>query len=136
ADVGVYSLAGAATLAREFDALRAGVTLAATFDRTLTEGRLMFQGQLLAIFIAPRESAPLEAVEQAEALTGRGLVGDRYARAAGTFSKGREPKPDQEVTLIESEALSAAAGDYGVELPPDRARRNLLTRGVPLNHLV
>jgi MOSC domain-containing protein YiiM len=96
----------------------------------------MFQGQLLAIFIAPRESAPIHSVDQAEAVAGQGLAGDRYALAVGTFSKGRPVKPDQEVTLIESEALAAAATDYGIALPPDQARRNLLTRGVPLNHLV
>ena len=38
--------------------------------------------------------------------------------------------------LIESEALAAAASDYRLELPPNETRRNLLTRGVPLNHLV
>src|SRR5262245_51468770 len=100
------------------------------------EGRPMFQGQLLAIFIAPGESAEMQALEQAQAQAGHGLVGDRYAQAIGTFSKTAEPKPDQEVTLIESEALSAAASEYGIELRPEQTRRNLLTRGVPLNHLV
>jgi len=101
----------------------------------------MFRGQLLAIFIAPRESAPVQSVDRSEAVAGQGLAGDRYSLATGTFSKGRAVngpivKPDQEVTLIESEVLAAVAADYGIELPPDQARRNLLTRGVPLNHLV
>jgi MOSC domain-containing protein YiiM len=96
----------------------------------------MFQGQLLGIFIAPRESAPVQSVDQAEAVAGEGLAGDRYALAAGTFSKGRPVRPDQEVTLIESEALAAAAADYGIALRPEQSRRNLLTQGVPLNHLV
>ena len=36
----------------------------------------------------------------------------------------------------ESEALEALRRDYEVDLDPAQARRNLLTRGVPLNHLV
>src|SRR6185312_4735262 len=44
--------------------------------------------------------------------------------------------PDREVTLIEEEALAGMAREYEVLLPPAQARRNLLTRGVPLNHLV
>jgi MOSC domain-containing protein YiiM len=90
----------------------------------------MFQGQLLAIYIGERKRADLQRVEQVEAVAGRGLVGDRFFRREGAG------KPDQEVTLIESEALEALARDDGIELEPARARRNLLTRQVPLNHLV
>lgn len=106
----------------------------------------MFQGQLLGIYVAARDSAAMQSLQQVEAVAGQGLTGDRYALAAGTFSKGRPEnggpedggivKPDQEVTLIESESLAAAAADYGIELPAVQSRRNLLTRGVPLNHLV
>src|SRR4051812_24874568 len=90
----------------------------------------MFQGQLLAIYIGDRNGADLQRVELVEAVAGRGLVGDRYLRREGAG------KPDQEVTLIESEALEALARDDGIALDPARSRRNLLTRGVPLNHLV
>ena len=34
------------------------------------------------------------------------------------------------------EALDALQREYGIELAPGEARRNLVTRGVPLNHLV
>jgi MOSC domain-containing protein YiiM len=40
------------------------------------------------------------------------------------------------VTLIEVEALEALARNHGIELAPHEQRRNLTTRGVPLNHLV
>ena len=62
-----------------------------------------------------------------------GLQGDRYALQQGTFYK---PLPDFELTLIEAEALEALKRDYEVELAPGEARRNLVTRGVPLNHMV
>jgi MOSC domain-containing protein YiiM len=94
----------------------------------------MFHGQLIGIYIAGRQCDNLQAVEQIEAVTGRGLAGDRYFLKEGTFSS--KDGPDREVTLIESEALDALLRDYEITLEPDQARRNLLTRGVPLNHLV
>ena len=38
--------------------------------------------------------------------------------------------------MIEVETLEALARDHRIELAPDEHRRNLTTRGVPLNHLV
>jgi MOSC domain-containing protein YiiM len=71
--------------------------------------------------------------EQAVAIPGVGLEGDRYALKQGTFFK---PEPDFELTLIEAEAIEALRRDYNVELAPGEARRNIVTRGVSLNHLV
>jgi MOSC domain-containing protein YiiM len=90
----------------------------------------MFQGQLIGIFTASRKGTDLESREQAEVVAGGGLDGDRYCRQAG---KG---KPDQEITLIEIEALEALGRESDIPLTPAQARRNLVTRGVPLNHLI
>jgi MOSC domain-containing protein YiiM len=94
----------------------------------------MFQGQLLDIFVTERKATDLHSVDEAEAVPGRGLDGDRYFRKEGSFS----PKdgPDREVTLIEMEALEALGRECDLALAPNQSRRNLLTRGVPLNHLV
>jgi MOSC domain-containing protein YiiM len=94
----------------------------------------MFHGQLIGIFITRRKGTELQPIERVEAIAGRGLVGDRYFLKEGTFS----PKdgPDREVTLVEMEALEGLAHEYEITLQPAHARRNLLTRGVPLNHLV
>jgi MOSC domain-containing protein YiiM len=94
----------------------------------------MFQGRLEGIYVGPHKAEDLQRVEQVQALAGRGLDGDRYSRNAGTFSKPGHP--DREVTLIESEALEALAREDGLSLAPGQSRRNLVTRGVPLNHLV
>jgi MOSC domain-containing protein YiiM len=40
------------------------------------------------------------------------------------------------VTLIEIETLEALERDHEICLPPNETRRNLVTRDVPLNHLV
>jgi MOSC domain-containing protein YiiM len=65
------------------------------------------------------------------AVPGMGLEGDRYWQ-----SEPRKRGPDREVTLIEAEALEALARDEGVAIDPSESRRNLVTRGVALNHLI
>jgi len=93
----------------------------------------MTTGTLELIYIASTAAAPTSAVNEAHAIPGVGLEGDRYALRVGTFSK---PLPDRELTLIEAEAIEALKREYDMELPPGEARRNLVTRGVALNHLV
>ena len=73
--------------------------------------------------------------DEVHAVPGRGLEGDRYFHETGTFS-AKVPGPDREVTLIELEAIEAVQRDYGISLQAGDARRNLVTRGVALNHLV
>jgi MOSC domain-containing protein YiiM len=95
---------------------------------------MTFQGEVAFIHIAPEEGAPVREVDEVRAVPGLGLEGDRYFKLAGTFS--RKPDPRREVTLIEAESLDALARDYGIELEHGATRRNITTRGVPLNHLV
>jgi len=90
-------------------------------------------GVVEAIYIATAAAVPTKAVDAVQAIPGVGLEGDRYALKLGTFYK---PGPDRELTLIEAEAIDALRRDYGVELAAGDARRNLVTRGVALNHLV
>jgi MOSC domain-containing protein YiiM len=93
----------------------------------------MWRGLVESIYIATAATRPMEAREQAVAIPGVGLEGDRYALKQGTFFKA---EPDFELTLIEAEAIEALRRDYNVELAPGEARRNIVTRGVGLNHLV
>ena len=94
----------------------------------------MFQGELVGIFLCERRGLDLQSGESVEAVAGRGLLGDRYFDKDGTYSE--KNGPDREVTLIESEAIEGLAREYEITLAPAQSRRNLLTRGVPLNHLV
>lgn len=93
----------------------------------------MSTGTIEFIYIAPKATAPTIAVDEILAIPGVGLEGDRYALRQGTFFK---PEPAFELTLIEAEAIEALKRDYNVELAPGESRRNLVTRGVALNHLV
>jgi hypothetical protein len=103
----------------------------------------MFQGSVVSLHIAPEGSAPMQTVSEVRAVPGRGLDGDRYFLATGFYS----PRPSvggREVTLIEVEAVEAlfsgiVDGDgetLGIKLTPAQTRRNIVTSGVPLNHLV
>ncbi len=93
----------------------------------------MWNGTVESIYIASSAQGPPKSVGQAQAIPGAGLEGDRYALKLGTFYK---PEPDYELTLIEAEAIEALRRDYQVELAAGDARRNIVTRNVPLNHLV
>jgi len=93
----------------------------------------MSTGIIELIYVSSIAAGPVRSVNEAHAVPGAGLEGDRYALGQGTFSK---PLPDRELTLIEAEAIEAMQRDYDAELAPGEARRNLVTRGVALNHLV
>lgn len=76
----------------------------------------------------------MRSVAEALALAGIGLEGDRYAARTGSFSA--KPKPGRQITLIEAEAIEALERELGMVLALGETRRNLVTRGVALNHLV
>lgn len=93
----------------------------------------MFTGQVVAIFVTPTAGAPMEARTSVEATSGVGLAGDRYALGRGKYSgTNRGPR---DVTLIEREAIEAVRGE-GITVGEADTRRNVVTEGVPLNHLV
>jgi MOSC domain-containing protein YiiM len=107
-------------------------------SRSRAEDQLLKQsgsrwGALAAIYISSERLEPMVAVPEIRAIADAGLEGDRYCRERGTFSK---KLPTNQVTLIEAEALEAAARDYGFEIAAQESRRNLLTCGMALNHLV
>jgi MOSC domain-containing protein YiiM len=65
-----------------------------------------------------------------------GAAGTSASTSKNTGKASGAQAPDRQVTLIEAEALEAAARDYEVAIDAAQSRRNLLVRGVPLNHLV
>ncbi len=95
---------------------------------------MTFKSAVVGIFIAPGAAAEMTPVGEVRAVVGRGLEGDRYFLKTGTYSK--DPGTGRHVTLVEVEAFEALKRDYGIDLEPARGRRNIATRGVPLNHLV
>ncbi len=94
----------------------------------------MWKGSVVSIHIAPSASQPTVAVDEVRAVPGKGLEGDRYFNRDGTYSD--KHGPDREITLIEIETIEALAREHELELNTGDARRNIVTRSVPLNHLV
>jgi len=103
----------------------------------------VWEGSVVSLHIAPRAAAPMQSVAKVRAVPRHGLEGDRYFAGTGFYSV----KPSlggREVTLIEMEAVEALFGGvinaegekFGIKLAPRDARRNVVTSGVPLNHLV
>jgi len=91
-------------------------------------------GIVVSIHIAATGAAAMQSISQVAAVLGRGLEGDRYFSHLGTYSN--DPGTGRHVTLIEIEAIEALKRDYDIDLPPALTRRNIVTRAMPLNHLV
>src|SRR5437899_8632355 len=90
--------------------------------------------EVVPIHSASKAEGSMRSTKGVRAIPGKGLEGDRYFKATGTYSD--RPGPAREITLIESEAIAAMARDNELAISPGDARRNVVTRGVPLNHLV
>lgn len=96
-------------------------------------------GVVVSLHIAPAAGASTQPVTEVRARPGKGLEGDRYFKEVGTYSGKPGPRgqpPAREVTLIEIETIEALKRDYDIEIDPGASRRNIVTRGVSLNHLV
>ena len=94
----------------------------------------MAKGSVVSIHIAPSAETPIRSLHEARAIAGKGLEGDRYLQATGTYSG--QPGSGREVTFIEIEAIEALERESNIVLAPGEARRNVVTRGIALNHLV
>src|SRR6185369_6067784 len=89
---------------------------------------------IVAIHVCAEVSGPMKSVPEIQAVAGKGLNGDRYFDIVAR--DGKTEKTGRHATFIESEALEALERDYELKLPAAQSRRNILTRGVALNHLV
>lgn len=80
-------------------------------------------GTVQWIGVRPARDVEAEEVDCAQAIAGRGLVGDRYGGGSG--KRG--------VTLIQAEHLPAIASLAGhAAVAPGTLRRNLVVAGIPL----
>ena len=95
---------------------------------------MSMRGTVLSVHIAPAGRAPIVSVVEIQAIAGKGLEGDRYFRKTGSFSK--TPGSGREVTLIEMEAVEALTREYQIAIDAAQARRNIVTQGIALNHLI
>lgn len=93
-----------------------------------------WKGTVHSIHIVAEASQPTGAVDQVHAVPGKGLEGDRYFKGEGSWSS--TPGTGRQLTFIELETIEALERDYDTKIGPGEARRNIVTQGVALNHLV
>src|SRR5215203_7312688 len=93
-------------------------------------------GEVVGIYISEIKTGPMQPVVTATAVPGRGLLGDRYAARAGTFTPRSDRLRGYDLTLIESEVLERVTFPDGSHLTAPESRRNVVTRGIDLNALV
>ncbi|MFL6592183.1 MAG: MOSC domain-containing protein [Luteimonas sp.] len=85
-------------------------------------------GRVAWIGLRPAREAAVRSVDHADAVAGKGLVGDRY-----TLSTGRAGSGKRGITLVQAEHLSAIAALSGrAEVAPDLLRRNVVVAGIAL----
>jgi MOSC domain-containing protein YiiM len=94
----------------------------------------MQSGTVLYLFIGPVTAQPMQSVPEVRAHPGKGLEGDRYC--LGGAVQPRKRGPEREATLIEVEALEAVKREADIDFDASESRRNIVTRGIALNHLV
>lgn len=88
------------------------------------------------LHITPRAFLPMQSQESIELVAGEGIIGDRYRIGTEQGFYSEKPEAGRQVTLFEAEVLETIQRDYKIELLPEEHRRNITTRGVPLNWLV
>ena len=86
-------------------------------------------GTIVSIHIADTKGGDLRPLDSAELVKYCGIRGDRHFAEDGSHA-------DSAVTLIESEQVDLFNELTGLTIAPHDTRRQIVTRGVPLNDLV
>lgn len=88
----------------------------------------MSQGIVRAICISPTAGEPMQSVEEAIAVAGQGLIGDRYCTGEGSFNRGAAGS--RQVTLMNAIFFPGSGFEFA------DSRRNLFVEGVELMWLI
>ena len=86
-------------------------------------------GTVIAIFVAPAKHAEQISADAVQLKVGKGIVGDRF------FGLHHQ-QTLRNLTLIEWEVIEEFNRTFGLKLPLNATRRNLVTQGIRLNNLV
>ncbi len=87
----------------------------------------MTVGTVAAIFICPEKGAPMAEVPRVFASKEFGLLGDRYGKGGGSWS--RPGKLHRQVSLIAQEAIQQANSGLTDPFLPGQTRRNIVVSG-------
>ena len=93
-------------------------------------------GKIKDILLARNAGETLTSHTRARLEAGKGIVGDRYYTAQGTFSEKFKGSHGLEVTLIELEQIDTFNRTTGLNYLAKDFRRNIVTENIDLNALV
>jgi len=92
------------------------------------------------IYVTGHSAGSMVPCQSARLIAGRGIEGDRYNAAKGTYSLSFTNEPGRQLTLISADGVEAQIASSGLEaLPLGDLRRNIVVRGMgkeELNKLV
>jgi MOSC domain-containing protein YiiM len=88
--------------------------------------------EVAALYIAPTAGTQMERADRADAVAGRGLVGDRYFLERGHWSGTDEC----EVTIIAQEDIDEIERRSNVRIQDGEHRRNVVIRNLPIENLI
>ena len=94
----------------------------------------MTTGKVVGIYIAQNQGDQTVSVDRIHVVPGMGIEGDRYFIKRTESEK--QSKTGREITLIEFEAIDSIRLIDGIQITPQETRRNIITKGIPLNDLV
>jgi hypothetical protein len=92
--------------------------------------------KVIKILLTENAGESLDEQSSATLIAGKGIVGDRYYAARGTFSDKFKDAPGLEITLIEQEQIDDFNATTGRNFTADDLRRNIVTQNIDLNALV
>ena len=95
---------------------------------------MTWRGNVVSVHLATEAGVPMASPASIEAISGKGVQGDRYSKGIGYYSHNKGAR--RQITLFENEVLETLLRDHNIELAPDACRMNILTKGVPLTHLM
>lgn len=97
---------------------------------------MVWQGEVCSVHLAEDAGVRMLSPNVIEAIAGKGVRGDRYClgKESGHFSQSKGAR--RQITLFENEVLATILRDHNLKLAPEECRMNIVTRGVPLTHLV
>ena len=97
---------------------------------------MVWQGEGCSVHLAEDGGARMRSPDVIEAIAGQGVRGDRYClgKESGHFSQSKGAR--RQITLFEDEVLATVLRDHNLKLAREECRMNIVTRGVPLTHLV
>ncbi|MFW5425890.1 MAG: MOSC domain-containing protein [Methylophagaceae bacterium] len=92
--------------------------------------------KVVKILLTENAGESLEEHSSATLIAGKGIIGDRYYAAQGTFSDKFKDAPGLEVTLIEQEQIDHFNATRELNFTARDLRRNIVTQNIDLNALV